>query len=92
MYELEELLQKIKNVSEDGNIILPKEYLKKFIISSILINYEKIKIPKDKIFDYLQNDIFDLPSSYDIIDDLKKKKYLSTLENLIRLYYIDYID
>lgn len=88
MYELEELLQKIKAADETGNLILPKEYLKKFIISNILINNEKISIPKDKIFDYLQDDNFILPSSHDVLDDNKKKKYLSTLEALIRLFYV----
>jgi len=90
MLDLEELLNKIKSASadENGNIILPKEYLKKFIITNILINNEKIKVPKDSIFDYLEGEDFILPSSYDTIEDSKKKKYLNTLEALIKLFYL----
>lgn len=89
MYDINELYEKIKNADDQGNVILPKEYLKKFIMSSILINKNDISIPKDKIFDYLNNEEFLLPSCFESLDDNKKKKYLSTIENLVRLFYLD---
>jgi hypothetical protein len=89
MFNIEELFQKMKSADDKGNIILPKEYLKKFILLNLLIVRDNLEIPKDKIFDYLKNDSFHIPSSYDNLDESKQKKYLDNLEVLIKLFYLE---
>jgi hypothetical protein len=89
MYDIEELFQKIKSADDTGNLILPKEYLKKFILLNLLIIRDNLEIPKDKIFDYLKNDNFSIPSNYDSLDENKQKKYLNNLETLVKLFYLE---
>jgi hypothetical protein len=89
MYNIEELFQKIKSADDTGNLILPKEYLKKFILLNLLIIRDNLEIPKDKIFDYLKNDNFSIPSNYDSLDENKQKKYLNNLETLVKLFYLE---
>lgn len=88
MFDLDELFLKIKQADDNGNLIIPKDYLKKFILSNLLILKSNNEIQKDKIFDYLNNDKFIFPSNFDILDEEKKKKYLNNLESLIRLFFI----
>ena len=88
MNNLDELFDKMKQADDNGNLIIPKKYLKKFILSNLLIIKNQQSIKKDKIFDYLNNDNFIFPSGFNLLDDNKQKKYLNNLENLIRLFYL----
>lgn len=69
MSELDYLYEKIKNLPvNELHLLVPKEYMKKFLQMSILIM-------KDE-------------KSFDQLDDTKKMKYLSSLEQLMRLFEI----
>lgn len=69
MSELDYLYEKIKNLPvNEFHLLVPKEYMKKFLQMSILIM-------KDE-------------KSFDQLDDTKKMKYLSSLEQLMRLFEI----
>ena len=88
MNNLDELFNKIKQADDNDNLIIPKEYLKKFILSNLLIIKNKQTIKKDKIFDYLNNDNFVFPSGFELLDEDKQKKYLNNLATLIKLFYL----
>lgn len=69
MSELDYLYEKIKNLPvNETHLLIPKEYMKKFLQMSVLIMKE------------------DAP--FNTLDDSKQFKYLSTLEQLMRLFEI----
>ena len=58
--DIQKLYTELKNIDINGNIILPKEYLKKFIMMNILLLQEKQKISQTDIFKYLNHAYSDL--------------------------------
>jgi len=85
--ELNRLYEKIKDANINGNIILPKEYLRKFIMMNLLMIKDK-KIINDEIYDYRKYNVYELPSDFESLGKDKQDKYLNNLEALIKLFYL----
>lgn len=85
--ELERLYEKIKNTTTEGNLILPKEFLRKFIMMNLLMIKDK-KIINDDIYSYRKYNVYELPSDFETLGKDKQDKYLNNLEALIKLFYI----
>lgn len=83
--DIKELLSDLKQVETKGNIILPKEYLRKFMLMNILIMQEKQRIDQKDIFNYIKDNGFEIPGAWDGLDQSKREKFLSNFEELLDL-------
>ena len=55
MNELEKLYEIIKNANTDGNLIIPKDYLRKFIMMNLLMNMDNFdNLDEEKQKKYIQ--------------------------------------
>ena len=83
--DIKELYNNLKNTDTTGNIILPKEYLKKFILMNILIMQEKRYIGQKEIFNYIKDNGFEIPGVWDNLDKTKQDKFLKNSEELLKI-------
>jgi hypothetical protein len=81
----EELYNEIKEADNHGNIIVPREYFKKLLLMNMLILQNKPKIKQQEIFGYLKDDFFEMPSAWDGLEDNKKEKFLTTVQEISNL-------
>ena len=82
---LNDIFKDLKDISNKGNIILPKEFVRKFLLMNILIMNENTSIDQKEIFNYMKDNGFELPSIWQKLDTNKKDKYLETVNELISI-------
>lgn len=83
--DIKDLLNDLKDIDGKGNIVLPKEYLRKFMLMNILIMQEKQKIEQKDIFNYIKDNGFEIPGAWDGLDKSKQEKFLGSFEELVDL-------
>mgnify|MGYP001020082890 CR=1 FL=1 len=83
--DIKELYNNLKTIDPNGNIILPKEYLKKFILMNILIMQEKRHIDQKEIFNYIKDNGFEIPGVWDNLDLSKQEKFFANANELLNL-------
>ena len=83
--DIKELYNELKLLECQDNVILPKRYLKNFLLMSMLILEDNRNINKEEIFKYLKNDSFEIPSSWGLLDSKKQEKFYENMQELIDL-------
>lgn len=82
---MNDVFSRLKQVNTDGNLLLPKEYVRKLLLMNMLIMQEKQKINQTDIFKYIKDNGFELPSAWESLDLVKQEKFLVLVKELINL-------
>lgn len=88
----EELYTEIKEAKTNGNIIVPKEFLKRLLLMNMLILQNRTKIKQTEIFNYLKGDYFETPCAWEGLEESKKEKFLTTVQEISKLLEINNSD
>ena len=83
--ELNDIFKELKDINNKGNIILPREFVRKFLLMNILIMNEPTTIDQKEIFNYMKDNGFELPSIWQKLDTNKKDKYLEAVNELVSI-------
>lgn len=75
---INDLLTNLKDMDIEGNIVIPKKHLRKFMLMNILIMQEKQIIDRTAIFNYVKDNGFEVPGAWDGLDKAKQEKFINS--------------